>query len=341
MRLAPLFALSLAGCTLYFGPDDPRGIAPLPGNPPPVGVKPGSGPNDPGGPLSARCGAPEVHVIGVYETSSNHNTVGTAEIKFDRPGDHILVLSAYEATRWQVRPGPRTTIRAVQLIGYEDQTVELPNVPVMRSQGCGYSWPYNGQGCDTNALLAAVKAHTSKDITTFHGCYQASLWTVREDGTATSNCSGSTSYEMRAECGQTRTWEPFTFQTLTPATCSGPRFVRHDERYNAWVGAIRCGAANRYKLYMSPTRNEPFLEIADFGGHGQDHCELVNPAFRIIDDDDIRSGGCTSCEIGGLVDVDGVPVFARSRFGEPFERVQARYWADLTTTFYSCGVSIP
>jgi hypothetical protein len=92
---------------------------------------------------------------------------------------------------------------------------------------------------------------------------------------------------------------------------------------------------------MSGTRTGPFLEIADFAGHGQDHCELVNPAFKIPNEDDITSGGCTTCSVGPLVDLIGVPVYARSRFGEPFQRVQSRYWADLSTTFYSCGISIP
>jgi hypothetical protein len=92
---------------------------------------------------------------------------------------------------------------------------------------------------------------------------------------------------------------------------------------------------------MAQARTEPVREIADFAGHGQDHCELVNPQFTMSDEDDITSGGCTSCTVGELVDIDGVPVYARARFGEPFQRVQARYWADLTTTFYSCGVAIP
>jgi hypothetical protein len=46
-------------------------------------------------------------------------------------------------------------------------------------------------------------------------------------------------------------------------------------------------------------------------GHGQDHCELVNPAFT-IPNEDITSGGCTSCSVGGVVDVMDVPVFARA-----------------------------
>ena len=91
---------------------------------------------------------------------------------------------------------------------------------------------------------------------------------------------------------------------------------------------------------MSQSRNDKFLEIADFAGHGQDHCELVNPAFKIPNEDDITSGGCTRCSVGALVDIQNVPVYARANFGQQFQRVTSRFWADLTTTFYSCGVSL-
>ncbi len=344
MRLSALLALALAlplaGCTLYFGSggDDPPGG---------TGEPPRPGPTDP--PIPAEppplgCGAPEVHVLGIYETSSNHSTVGEARVAIERPGRHVLVLSAYEATSWRIRLGANTRIREVRLLGYEDQTVDLANVPVTRGPGCGYSYPYNGGGCDTDALLAGVKAHSGLDVTTFHGCYQASQWTLHADGSASSNCNTAAGYEVDeliSDCRDSGDWEPHDFETVTPASCTGPRFVRRHEGYGLWIGAIQCGAPDRYKLYMGASRTEPFLEIADFAGHGQDHCELVNPQFKIPDEDDITSGGCADCEVGELVDVDGVPVYARARFGEPFQRVQARYWADLTTTFYSCGVTIP
>lgn len=348
MRLPVLLALALAlpgvaGCSLYFGPGEgPDDWDP---KPPPGGPGSPPQPGDPDKPPMA-CGAPEVHVVSIYETSSNHSTVGEARVAIERPGSHILVLSAYEATSWKIRLAPDAKLVEVRLLGYEPQTVEAAGVPVTRGQGCGYSYPYNGGGCDTDALLAGVRAHTGEPLTTFHGCYQASQWTLHADGTASSNCNTAAGYEvdeLRAECdgGEDKGWEQYDFETLSPAACSGARYVRRDEKYNAWVGAILCGPGNRYKLYMSPTRTEKFLEIADFAGHGQDHCELVNPAFKIPDEDDITSGGCATCAVGDIVDVDGIRVFARAHFGEPFQRVLATDWADLTTTFYSCGVAIP
>ena len=353
--LLALLALPSAGCSLYFGSEEAVPIDPggdLPGDDPvdpkdPTDPMDPTDPRPPEEPPTAPCGTPEVHVLSIYETSSNHTTTGDARVVIDRPGEHILVLSAYESTSWHVRLGAGARVRAVQLIGYESQTVDLPNVPVTRDTGCGYSYPYNGGGCDTNLLFRSVVARAGTGITTFHGCYQASQWTLRADGTALSNCNTSAGYEVDeliSKCdggGGGGSWERGNFVTLTPPSCNGARFVRRDDKYGVWVGAILCGSPNQYKLYMSRTRHEPFLEVADFAGHGQDHCELVNPAFKMPDEDDITSGGCTTCAVGPLVDVDGVPVYARARFGEPFQRVQARFWADLTTTFYSCGVPIP
>jgi hypothetical protein len=152
MRLGPLIALSLAGCSLYFGSSAPeRGGPPdarPPGGGPPDGGHPGGGPPDgslcdggapvppdAGGSPPGSCGSPELHVIGVYETGS---ATGDASVAIDRPGDHILVLSAYVATNWHVRLAPGATVRAIELFGYDPQTVDLPGVPITRGSACGY-----------------------------------------------------------------------------------------------------------------------------------------------------------------------------------------------------------
>jgi len=348
--LLALLALPSAACTLYFGSDEP--VPTDPRDPRAPDKPPGEDPTDPGPvePPKPQCGTPEVHILSVYETSSNHSTAGNAAVTIERPGDHILVLSAYESTNWHVQLAPGAKVRGVHLIGYEPQSVDLPNIPVTRDSGCGYSYPYNGGGCDTNVLFERVEARANAGITTFHGCYQASQWTLHADGTAASNCNTAAGYEVDeliSKCdgggggGSKYTWEKASFMTLTPPSCTGERYLRRDDHYGVWVGAILCSGTNQYKLYMGATRTDRFLEVADFAGHGQDHCELANRSFKIPDEDDITSGGCTTCAVGQLVDVDGPPVYARANFGQPFQRVQSRYWADLTTTFYSCGVSIP
>jgi hypothetical protein len=135
-------------------------------------------------------------------------------------------------------------------------------------------------------------------------------------------------------------WIAYDFQTLAAPTCDGERFVRYAPAYDRWVGAILCGSAERYKLYMSASQDDLYFEIADYAGHGQDHCELVDPEFFLPNDDDITSGGCASCALGELVDVIDVPVYVRGYNGEPFRLASATYWADLTTTWYECGVAI-
>lgn len=136
-------------------------------------------------------------------------------------------------------------------------------------------------------------------------------------------------------------WMPLEFQTHAGKRyCSGSRYVRFVPAYSAWVGAEVCGSASEYKLYMGPSATGTFYEIADYAGHGQDHCELVNPAFKLPNEDDITSGGCADCSLGGLVDVQDVPVYARARFGEPFRLVMSTFWGDLSTEKYRCGVPV-
>ena len=290
-------------------------------------------------------------MFGVYVTSNSANvSVGNGSVTIEQPGVHRLVLSAYEATNWHVSLAPGATVDAVYLYGYHAQTVDLRGVPVVTRSydqngqvACGYSYPYNGQGCDTNQLLARVEAEAGP-VHDFHGCYHAGTWTLHADATATSDCdtaAGYQQYDFTQTCRPPSGWQPADFKTLEAPACTGARFVRHDDHYGVWVGAILCGRDDHYKLYMSEQRDDRFLQIADYAGFGQDHCELVNPAFTIPDEDDITSGGCTACSLGQLIDVDGPPVYARARFGQPFMRVTSTYWADLTTDVYACGVAIP
>jgi hypothetical protein len=373
MRLAALgLMIACSGCSLYFGDSEPPAddrrdpdgpiVAPPPAQPLPLPQPQPDLPcddpevpdDDPGVPGPQRCVGPQVTVFGVYETRSDHGAghhpVGESSVTIDRPGVHTLVLSAYEPTSWHVSLAPGAVVDAVYLYGYHAQTVDLPGVRVVTQtyeQGgqfaCGYSYPYNGGGCDTNDLLARVEAEVGP-VHAFHGCYRAVTWTLHADDTATSDCATHEGYEqddlVRA-CAPASDWEPAAFRTFDPPSCTGARFVRYDARYQAWIGAILCGRAEHYKLYMSERRNAPFLQIADFAGHGQDHCELINPAFTIPDEDDITSGGCTQCSVADLVDVIDSPVYARANFGERFERVRSSYWADLTTTRYACGIAIP
>ncbi len=114
---------------------------------------------------------------------------------------------------------------------------------------------------------------------------------------------------------------------MTP--CQGARYVKYLPAYDKWVGVSLCS----------------FYEIGDYAGNGQDHCELVNPTFRIPNEDEITSGGCTGCSIDNT-HVFSPPVgstgWSRARFGEQFQLEASWPQYNLyTAQWYECGVSVP
>jgi hypothetical protein len=143
-------------------------------------------------------------------------------------------------------------------------------------------------------------------------------------------------------CSTCRTWEPFDFQ-LDPdvvSECSGERFVLFDERYQKFIGAILC-SPTRYKLVMSDSLDSPFFNIGDASGGGEDHCELANPDFFLIDEDDIASGGCLDCSLGISLNLKGGEGFIRAGFGADFFFDGDWIPNYFTSSSYECGVSLP
>jgi hypothetical protein len=138
-------------------------------------------------------------------------------------------------------------------------------------------------------------------------------------------------------------WECSQFMTPPVDTpCTGERFVKFLPTYKKFVGVILC-SPERYKILLADTKEGPFFEVADDSGGGQDHCELVNPSFKLPNEDDITSGGCATCYIGGgfMTPISGNG-YSRSHFGDPFKFHPA--WpacCDYTPPWYECGVNIP
>jgi hypothetical protein len=139
------------------------------------------------------CGAIETHVVGIYSSPT-----GEATVTVDRPGQHVLVLSAYEATRWHVQLGAGASLEHVYLTGYHAQTIDgVPaGVDVLTDSfdtdgtyGCGYSYPYDGGGCDTDGLMRLAAGKIHHDATTFHGCRSATEWNIGYDLTTSSDCA--------------------------------------------------------------------------------------------------------------------------------------------------------
>lgn len=172
-------------------------------------------PRDGKQPLPSRpgkCGAAEVHVVGVYEPRPDGAVV---QVLLDRPGHHVVVASSYESVAWSIRAAsPASVIDRIILVGYHAQKlVEKTSASVEtrsydeRTLGdhpsCGYSYPYNGGGCDTNELLASVQGELGH-VTTFSGTYQGNGFILRTDDTADIGTSGGyESYHFTRPCRAT------------------------------------------------------------------------------------------------------------------------------------------
>jgi hypothetical protein len=133
------------------------------------------------------CGDIETHVIGVYDGG------GDSTVTILRPGKHVLVLSAHEATTWHLELGPGVSLAHVYLTGYHQQKVTgVPaGVDVMSDRGDagdayanGYKYPNH----DTQSLLTLAAKRTHHDATSFHGCYAATSWTIGADMSVSSDC---------------------------------------------------------------------------------------------------------------------------------------------------------
>lgn len=141
----------------------------------------------------------------------------------------------------------------------------------------------------------------------------------------------STTGDPRDTC-----WAPATIPVDAGCTPAGA-YKRFDPVQGLWVGVVECSSAG-FRVFLSDPAFGDWRPATDGAGHGQDHCELFDPAFRIPDEDDITSGGCATCSAGGLIFSRG-GVYARHRFGECFtEATAVMDWPWLTSVIY-CGVS--
>ena len=278
-------------------------------------------------------------MLGIYESRSDHSAgnhpTGEATVLVDRPGPVVLVLSSYEPTHWTIAVMPGAAVERIVLNGYYQQTASAPaGIPIDdRSSyqswlgSYGYAWPDNTGGGNTANLIMRSEGLAGTCLASFHGCYRATQFSLGAPAPSTG-------------------WTAFAFQSAptVQTPCTGPRYIRYLPAYDEWVGVSLCSPL-RYKLFLGVTPSSVFYEIGDYAGHGQDHCELVNPGFRIPDEDDITSGGCASCSIDSAHVFDppvGSSGWARSRFGEPFTFVESWPMYNLyTAQWYECGVTVP
>jgi hypothetical protein len=133
-------------------------------------------------------------------------------------------------------------------------------------------------------------------------------------------------------------WQPAAIGVDAMCPRAGGAWQRFDPRQGLWIGVVECAGPMGFRFFLKDPAFGDWRPATDGAGHSQDICELVDPTFRIPDEDDITSGGCASCTAGGLVFSRG-PVYARYRFGECFmEEVAEMDWPWLTSVVY-CGLA--
>jgi hypothetical protein len=127
----------------------------------------------------------EVHGVGIYEPARARGRVVVDLQPGGRP--LVLLLSAYEATRWQVRTQPGVDLRGVVLVGIHPQQVEgiSPLVPVVtRVHRFGQKGHYayldeGGARSDGFATFEAILAELGiSHIHSFHGSYSGERFVI-------------------------------------------------------------------------------------------------------------------------------------------------------------------
>jgi hypothetical protein len=135
---------------------------------------------------------PELHLLGVYESHSNHSggnhPEGAVTVDVTRSAPLILALSSYEPIHWTVKPVTGARIERIILNGYYPQRVTAPDgIPVENLSGVqqwlgayAYAWPSASGGSDTPRLVSELEKRTGRPLSSFAGCYQATAFTLGE-----------------------------------------------------------------------------------------------------------------------------------------------------------------
>jgi hypothetical protein len=155
------------------------------------------------------CGVVEVHVIGQWDDVDVVGTDdGSSTVVLERPGHHILVLSAYKSVNWIVQAENGAVLDGVYATGYEPQHVRANvqtkiNTESVMQDGAG-AWGHEYPSSQANALLKLSSIRVARHATSFHGCYASKKWVIGEDMAVTSDCGTATSsyetYDAVIDC---------------------------------------------------------------------------------------------------------------------------------------------
>lgn len=133
----------------------------------------------------------QLHVVGIYTSAegalSFEPVIAPVDVKVNRPGTSVLVLSAYDTVEWNVAVAEGSTLERIIVSGYEEQIVNAPaGVPVARYSfeqdgavlGMGFEWP----SFTTSDLVDASEILTGLELTSFRGCYGGERFEIDEPG---------------------------------------------------------------------------------------------------------------------------------------------------------------
>jgi hypothetical protein len=144
--------------------------------------------------VASSSGNKEIHLIGVYEASSEHGNgqrgKGAIEIKVERQNKPIiLALSAYEPINWNVTVEPGAVIEKIIVNGYHNQTVSGVSGIAIEERSYEetgdylgnfiYKWGSTTESTNTPSLVTKLEQLEHTNLTSFQGCYRGTSFTIK------------------------------------------------------------------------------------------------------------------------------------------------------------------
>lgn len=123
---------------------------------------------------------PELHIIGVHDSGFVANSVN---VRIDRPGPVVLVVSAHDPETWNVTVGTATVLQRVIHDGYDDQTVNAPaGVTITDRSGVEKitSGVFDWGDPDATLLVSTVETMTGLQLLSFTGCHDSVSFRLSE-----------------------------------------------------------------------------------------------------------------------------------------------------------------
>lgn len=143
--------------------------------------------------VGSSTGDKELHLIGVYEATSEHGnqnrTKSAIEVKVERQNKPIiLALSAYEPINWNVTVEPGAVIEKIIVNGYHNQTVSgVSGIPIQQRtyEQTGdyfgnfiYKWGSTTESTNTPSLVTKLEQINHTNLSSFQGCYRGTSFTI-------------------------------------------------------------------------------------------------------------------------------------------------------------------